>query len=112
RTVAKDLAGACEVVTQDFLERLAPAGRTGREAAQGEAYRRHIEACVEAPAAVEANFIGVQLVKIVEEAADGQTFVVGERLFKYGSGNAAAVEHQIFADVATAIGEAIGKLLV
>src|SRR5580704_5483212 len=112
RTVAKDLAGAREVVAQDFLERLAPAGRAGREAAQGETYRRHVETRVEAAAAMEANFIGVQLVKIVEDAADGEAFVIVERLFKYGRRDAAAVEHQIFADIAAAVGEAIGKLLV
>src|SRR5580704_12320021 len=112
RTVAKDLAGAREVVAQDFLERLAPAGRAGREAAQGETYRRHVETRVQAAAAVEANFVGVQLVKIVEDAADGEAFVIVERLFKYSRGNAAAVEHQILADIAAAIGEAIGKLLV
>src|SRR5260370_938132 len=35
-----------------------------------------------------------------------------ERVFEYGGRDAAAVEHQIFADVAATIGEAVGKLFI
>src|SRR5690242_5636391 len=65
--VAENVEGAWEVVAQDFLETLAPTGRAGRKAAQGELDGRVRETCVETAAAAETNFIGIEFVKIVED---------------------------------------------
>ncbi len=48
----------------------------------------------------------------MEEAADGETFVIIEGMLENGVGDTAAVEHEVFADDAAGIGEAVGKLLV
>src|SRR6266852_2404711 len=48
----------------------------------------------------------------MEEAANGETFVIIEWMLENGVGDTAAVEHEVFADDAAGIGEAVGKLLV
>src|SRR6266436_1344869 len=48
----------------------------------------------------------------MEEAADGETFVIIEGMLENGVGDTAAVEHEVFADHAAGIGEAVGKLFV
>src|SRR5260370_6028905 len=47
-----------------------------------------------------------------EGAAGGETFVIIEGMHENGVGDTAAVEHEVFADDAAGIGEAVGKLLV
>src|SRR5580658_4313962 len=48
----------------------------------------------------------------MENAADRKTFVVVERMLENADRKRAAVEHQMFADHAAAIGETVGKLFV
>src|ERR1700730_2197180 len=110
--MAKNLHGAREIVAQNILEALAPSRRAWRKAAQGEADGRHIETGVETAAAVETDFVGIEFVKIVENAADCETFVVVERMFEYAHGHGAAVEHEMLADFAAAVSEAVGKLCI
>src|SRR5271170_5749625 len=74
--VTKNLDAAREIVAQNIFETFAPARGARRETAEGEGDRRHIEARVESAAAVEPDFIGVEFVKIVEDAADGEALVV------------------------------------
>src|SRR6202021_1151939 len=80
--VAKDFHRAGEVVAEDFFETFAPARGARRKTAQGEADRRLIEARVETTAPMEADFVWIELVKIVEDSADGETFVVDQRMFE------------------------------
>src|SRR5271167_1310146 len=61
---------------------------------------------------MEADFIGVEFVKIVEDAADGKALVIVQRMLEDADGKRAAVEHQMLADFAAAVGEAVGKLFV
>src|SRR6267143_1664627 len=70
------------------------------------------EARVETAAPVETDLIVIKLIKIVEDAADGVAFVVVERMLKLGKYGAAAIEHQILANEAAGVGEAIRELLV
>ena len=110
--MAKDLDGAREVVAQHFFEVLAPSRSVRRQAAQCQTDRRQIEPRVKPAAATEADLIRVEFVKVVEDPADSETFLVVERVLKNARGNRAAVEHQMLADHSAAIGEAIWKLLV
>src|ERR1700732_4272978 len=48
----------------------------------------------------------------MKQAADGETFVIVDGMLEDGGGDAAAVEHEIFADDAAGVGEAVGELLV
>src|SRR5437879_11878114 len=48
----------------------------------------------------------------MQNAADGEAFVVVELLFKYASGDAAAVQHEIFTDDAAGVGQAVGELFI
>src|SRR5258708_16846555 len=48
----------------------------------------------------------------MEEAADGEPFVIMEGMLEKGVGDTAAVEHEVFADDAAGMGEAVGKVLV
>src|SRR5882724_596300 len=108
--VGEDFNGAREVVCDSVLEFFSPARSVGREtAASGEINRRHVKACVETSAAVEADLLRIEFVEIMEDAADGETFVVVELLIKEAERNSAGVEHEILADVAAGVGEAVGK---
>ena len=66
------------------LKSLPQRGVSGRETAESETDRSHVEARVESAAAVETNFIGIEFVEIVEDAADGEAFVIVERLLEDG----------------------------
>ncbi len=48
----------------------------------------------------------------MEDAADREAFVIVEGMLENGGGDTAAVEHQVFANDAAGVGEAVGKLLV
>src|SRR5208282_66102 len=91
--VAKNLDGPRKIMAQNTLETFAPSRRAGREATQGETNRRHVETGVETAAAVEAYFIGIEFVEIVEDAADGKTFVVVQWMLEDAYRECAAVEH-------------------
>src|SRR5580704_15259914 len=67
--VAEDFDGAREIVAQNIFKPFAPTRTARRKATQGEINRRHVEACVEPAAAVEADFIGIEFVKIVQNSA-------------------------------------------
>src|SRR5882757_1036084 len=109
--VGEDFNRAREVVRNGVLEFLAPARSVGRETAAGsEVNRRHVKACVEAAAAVKTDFLRIELVEIMEYATHGETFVVVELLIKEAERNSAGVEHEILADVAAGVGEAVGEL--
>src|SRR4029077_5724387 len=98
------LHGAIEIVGQSILEAFAPGGRAWRQTADGKANRRNVEARVNAAAAVEADLLRIQFVKIVEQTADRKPLVIVEGLLENGVGDAAAVEHEIFANDAAGIG--------
>ena len=84
-------------------------GEPGGKSAKTESDRGHVKTGVESAAAVEADFLRVEFVEIVKDAADGVALVVVGLLFKNADGDRAGVEHQIFADVAAGIGEPVGK---
>src|ERR1700730_19269175 len=48
----------------------------------------------------------------MKQAADGETFVIVDGMLEDGGGDAAAVEHEIFADDAAGVGETVGELFV
>ena len=108
--VAKNFKAAGKIVGECCLELLTPARSSSREGAERKSDGRHIESGIESAAAVEADFLCVEFVEIVKDAADGETFVVVELLIEKPERNAAGVEHEILADVAARVGEAVGKL--
>src|SRR5712692_456560 len=110
--MAKDFHGAVEIVRQGGLELLAPAWRSGRETAESKADGREIEARIKPAPSIEAGFLRIEFVEIVQHTAHGETFVVVERMLELAGDHATAVEHQVFSDDAAGICEAIGKLLV
>src|SRR5713226_3981901 len=48
----------------------------------------------------------------MEYAADGESFVIIQRMVEEASGDSVAIEHQIFANEAGGVGQTVGKLLV
>src|SRR6266403_3530249 len=110
--VREDLDGAREVMGDGVLEFFAPARRIRRQAAtSGEIDRGHIKARVETPAAVEADSLRIEFVEIVEDAADSESFVVVQLFIENTERNSTGVEHEILADEAAGVGEAIRELL-
>src|ERR1700730_9197188 len=74
--VAKQLHGAIEIVRESVLEDFAPGRRARWQTAHGESDRRKVEASINPAAAVEADLLVIQRVKIVDQAADSKTLVV------------------------------------
>src|SRR5207244_7614004 len=109
--VAEHFKSTSEIVGKSSLELFSPARSSGRQSAQSKSDRRHVEAGVETAAAVEADLVGVELVEIVQDAADGKAFVIVELFVENADGNGAGVKHQILADVAAGIGQAIRKFI-
>src|SRR5258708_19499675 len=70
-----------------------------------------IKSACELLPAVKADFLRVQFIKIVQDAADGVAFVVVGLLFKNTDRDGVAVEHQILADVTAGVGETVRKLI-
>ena len=66
------------------LKSLPQRGVPGGRAAERETDRRDIEARVETTAAVEADFLRIEFVKIMKDAADGESLVVVERMLEHG----------------------------
>src|SRR5216684_1628035 len=92
-TMAENLHGAIEIVSESSFEVLAPARRIGRKPAESKADGSEIEARVETAASVETDSIVIKLIEIVKDPADGVAFVVIERMLKLGKYGAAAIEH-------------------
>src|SRR6267378_3194874 len=91
--MAENLHGAIEIVSKSGFEVLAPVRRIRRESAESKADGSEIEARVETATAVETDLVVIELIKIVEDAADREAFVVIERMLKLGKYGAAAIEH-------------------
>src|SRR5215470_9613402 len=95
----KDFDGAREIVGDGVLEFFAPARSVGSEATAGSKInRRHIETGVETAAAVEADFLRIEFIEIVKDAADGETLIVVELLIEDAERDAAGVEHEVLAN--------------
>src|SRR5262245_52019104 len=108
--MTKNLKGAGKVAGQQRFEVLAPARAAGWQAAKSKADGSNVEARVHSAAAVEADFLRLQLVKIVQDAADRESFVVIHGLVKYAHGDRAGVKHQVLADISAGIRQTVGKL--
>src|SRR2546427_5270374 len=111
-TMAENFHGAVEILSERGFEVLAPARGVRREAAERKTDGREIEACVQTATPVESDLIVIQFIKIMEDAAHGETFVVVERMLKLGKHGAAAVQHEILPDVAAGVSEALRKLFI
>src|SRR5436190_10288627 len=75
-SMAENLHSAVEILCQRGLEVLSPARRSGRQPAESKRYWREIEACVKSASAVEANFLWIEFVEIVQHPAHRVTLVV------------------------------------
>src|SRR6266436_6334819 len=91
------------------LEVLAPARRSRRQAAESKTDGREIEPRIQPTPAVEPDFSRIEFVEIVQHSADGETFVVVERMLELADDHATAVEHQVSSDDAAGVREAVGK---
>src|SRR6267378_3026218 len=91
--MAENLHGAIEIVSKSGFEVLAPARRIRGESAESKADGSEIEARVKTSTAVETDLVVIKLIKIVEDAADGEPLVVVERMLKLGKYGATAIEH-------------------
>ena len=110
--MAEDFHSSVEIVREGRLEVLAPAWRPGGQTSVSKTDGREIEARIKPAPAVETDFLGVEFVKVVQHAADGETFVIVERMFELAGDNAAAVEHQVFPDDAAGVRQTVGELFV
>jgi len=77
-----------------------------------ESHGRKIETRVNSATAVETDFLRVEFVKVMKDAADREAFVVVERFVENAHRNATAIEHEILANKAAGIRQAVGKLFV
>src|SRR5258708_18353849 len=73
-----DFHRAREIMRQGGFKILPPPRRSRREATHRETYGREIDSRVQPPSAVEAHFLWIQLVGIMEHAADSRTLVFGK----------------------------------
>src|SRR5580693_6691412 len=110
--MAENFHRAAEVVSQGSLEVLAPARRSGREPVKTKGDGSEIEAGIEPAAAVEAHFLCIEFVEIVQHAANAVSLVIVERMLVKRGDGAAAIEHEVFTNQAAGVGEAVGELLV
>src|SRR5260370_13987266 len=83
-----------------------------REATHREPYGREIDSRVQPPSAVEAHFLWIELVEIMEHAADGVTLVFVKGMLVDPKDWRVGVEHQGFADPAAGVREPVMKLFV
>src|ERR1051325_10440852 len=90
--VREDFNCASEVVGDGVLEFLSPTRRVRRKSlAGGKANGGHVKAGVKASPAVKADFLRIEFVEIVEDAADGEAFVVIQLLVENAERNSAGV---------------------
>src|SRR6266436_1235145 len=73
--MAENLHGTIEIVSKSGFEVLAPVRRIRGEPAESKAEGSEIEARVETATTVETDLIVIELIKIVEDAADREAFV-------------------------------------
>src|SRR5215470_3108429 len=82
--VREDLNCAREIVSDCAFEFLAPARSIGRKTLTiGEIDWGHVKTSVYAAAPTETNFLWIKFVKVVDDAADGETFVIIELFFEH-----------------------------
>ena len=111
--MGKHFHRASKILRQRFLKCTSPLRRVRRQAVQRESDWSGVKSRVQAAATAKSDFLRIQLVKIVENAAYREAFVIVQRMFEYAQGNRAAVQHQILAyHTAGIIREAIRKLRV
>src|SRR5208283_48572 len=68
--MTENLHSAREILLQCFLELFSPSRRAGWQPVQGKAYGGEIEACIEPSAAIKSQFLCVQFVEVMKDAAD------------------------------------------
>src|SRR3989442_5373789 len=98
--MAEHFKSTSEIVGKSSLKLFSPARSSGRQSAQSKSERRHVDAGVETAAAVEADLVGVELVEIMQDAADGKAFVTLQLFGAKAYGNSAGVKHPILSAVA------------
>src|SRR5439155_23979097 len=101
-----------EILRQRRLEVFSPARCSGRKPTESKTDWREIEPRIQPASAVEADFLRIEFIEIVQHAAYRIAFVVVERVLELAGHNAAAVEHQIFADDPARICESVAKLFI
>ena len=101
--------GAGVVVLQRFLISSTPGGDVGRKSTHGECERLQVEARVDATASVEA-VLRIDFVEVLHDPGVDNAAIVVERMFEESTHEGVGVEHQVLADFAAGVGEAIGKL--
>src|SRR5690349_4827518 len=114
-TMSDDFHRARVVVRQCSLEFFSPSRSFRWQAAQvvtagGEIDGSHVEARVHTAATAKSSLLGVEFVEVVKDAAYGDTLVVIQRMFKNSHSRRAGIQHQVLANEAAGIGEAIGEL--
>src|SRR5438034_868938 len=111
-TMAEDFHGAVEIVREGGLEVLAPAWHPGGQTSESKTDGREIEASIKPAPSIEADFLWIELIEIVQDAADGEALVIVERILELTGDHATTVEHQVFSDDAAGVRETVGKLFV
>src|SRR5260370_10429009 len=102
--VAVNFKSARPIVRERRLEIFSPAWRAGRKTADAKSNRRQVKAGIQAAATVKADFLRVEFIKIVQDAADCVALVVVGLLFEKTERNGSGVEHQFFATAPAEIG--------
>src|SRR5579863_10282619 len=97
--VRENFEGAREIVAQRGFEFLAPARSSWWKPAHREIDGRRIESRIQSAASAESDFLRIEFVKVVENAADGKTFVIVDGVLEEPHRDRAAVEHQILANI-------------
>ena len=110
--MAEDFHGAVEIVREGGLEVLAPAWHPGGQTSESKTDGREIEASIKPAPSIEADFLWIELIEIVQHAADGEALVIVERILELTGDHATTVEHQVFSDDAAGVRETVGKLFV
>src|SRR6266566_3625719 len=108
--VRGDAHSARKIFTQKGLIGAAPCRSITREAAEAEADRRDCKARVKTPAAT-VTVLSAGLIKVVEDTRNRCALVIIERMFVDSEDFEETVRHQVLADQARGIGEAIGEKL-
>ena len=112
-----DFQRARVIVRQRSLEFLSPSRSSRRQAtaavaAQCKADGHEVEARVKPTAAAESDFLRIEFVEVMQDATYSDPLVIIQGMFKYGHGGGTGVHHQIFADEAARIREAVGEFFV
>src|ERR1700716_2206093 len=108
----KDFHGARKVLAEGFLEVVAPPRSARRQAVQREPNGGDVKSSIEAATTAKSNLFRIQLIKVVQDAAHCESFVVVQRMLKSAQRNSAAIEHQVLADQTIRIGQPIRELSI